>query len=157
MKKLISSIAVIIGLNMSANAQYNPTANPFEQVRDVVAKTNVSQKHILVSIGGDWCIWCKRFNKVMEENDTLAQFTAQHYEKIFISYTKENKNLDFLSQYGNPHRMGFPVFLILDEHGKLLHIQNSAYLEDGKSGHDPKKIYSFLNDWTYKAVHQIKD
>lgn len=143
-------------LNLSFG-QYNPEANPFEQVQ--VASTNAQKlkKHIFVSIGGDWCIWCKRFNKLITENDTLARYMNTHYEKVYIHYSKQQPNTDFLKQYGNPQRMGFPVFLILDEHDKLLHIQNSAYLEDGKSGHDPHKVMGFLNDWTYQAVHQINN
>ena len=56
----------------------------------------------------------------------------------------------------NPARFGFPVFVILDEQGKRIHTQNSAYLEEGK-GYSEKKVAEFLNIWTPKAVKTLKD
>ena len=59
-----------------------------------------------------------------------------------------------LAKLRHPERFGFPVFVILDGNGKLLHTQNSAYLEnkDGTTGHDPKIVKDFLEAWTYKAL-----
>jgi hypothetical protein len=68
-----------------------------------------------------------------------------------LNYSKENKNLDILAKYEYPQRFGFPVFLILDGNGKLIHIQNSGYLEAGK-GYDHEKVFGFLNDWRPAAL-----
>jgi hypothetical protein len=68
-----------------------------------------------------------------------------------LNYSKENKNQDVLAKYSYPQRFGFPVFLILDGAGKLLHTQNSAYLEQDK-GYSREKILDFLNGWTKNAL-----
>jgi hypothetical protein len=64
-----------------------------------------------------------------------------------------------LARYGFPQRFGFPVFLILDGNGKLLHTQNSAYLEDGNKSYKKEVVMGFLGDWSPTALDpgQYKD
>jgi hypothetical protein len=52
---------------------------------------------------------------------------------------------------GNPTRFGFPVFIIIDGDGKVLHIQDSALLEEGK-GYNKQKVVGFFRNWTAAAV-----
>ena len=56
---------------------------------------------------------------------------------------------------GNPARFGFPVFVVLDENGTPLHIQESASLEEGK-GYNRKKVVNFLSLWTKESVTTLK-
>ena len=56
-----------------------------------------------------------------------------------------------MKRLGNPARFGFPVFVILDQNGKVLHIQDSGLLEKDKS-YDRDKVLRFLGNWTPKAV-----
>jgi len=48
-------------------------------------------------------------------------------------------------------QFGFPVFLVLDNKGNLLHTQNSAYLEEGKS-YSRSKVDGFFTDWSPAAL-----
>ena len=48
-------------------------------------------------------------------------------------------------------RFGFPVMVVLDGNGKVIHIQDSGYLEEGK-GYDTKRVLKFFTSWTPKAV-----
>ncbi len=74
--------------------------------------------------------------------------------KVLVNWSTENKNPKAMAYLGYPQRFGFPVFVVLDENGKILHIQNSAYLEEGK-GYDKKKVLQFINGWTPKAIDPI--
>ena len=74
-----------------------------------------------------------------------------NYVVYHLNYSKENKNEKLLAKYGFPQRFGFPVFLILNEKGELIHTQNSGYLEEGKS-YNTKTVIGFLNDWSPKAL-----
>ena len=56
-----------------------------------------------------------------------------------------------MKRLNNPARFGFPVFVVLDEKGTVLHIQDSSFLEEGKV-YDEKKVLRFLKNWTPKAV-----
>ena len=46
-----------------------------------------------------------------------------------------------------------PVFVILDGNGKLLHIQDSGFLEHCQvKGYDTTKVLTFLKMWNVKAM-----
>jgi hypothetical protein len=68
-----------------------------------------------------------------------------------LNYSEENKNAAIFKEYGFPNRFGFPVFLIVNADGNLMHTQNSSYLELGKS-YDAPKVKEFLLSWTNKAL-----
>jgi hypothetical protein len=74
------------------------------------------------------------------------------YQIVHLNYSKENKNEKTFAQYGFPQRFGFPVFLILDSTGKLIHTQNSEYLEDNKGSYDAIKVFNFLKAWTPQSI-----
>ena len=73
------------------------------------------------------------------------------YVFILVNWSTENKNPDAMSYLGNPQRFGFPVFVIIDGDGKVLHIQDSALLEDGK-GYSKNHVMRFLSVWTADAI-----
>lgn len=74
-----------------------------------------------------------------------------NYVFTLLNHSKENRNYDVLASLDYPQRFGFPVILILDANGKLIHTQNSAYLEKDKS-YDEKKMIGFLQNWSPAAL-----
>jgi len=64
---------------------------------------------------------------------------------FFTSITVK-KNEKFFKEYKNPGRFGYPSFLVLNDKGDLLHIQDSGYLEEGK-GYSEEKVTRFLLLW----------
>jgi hypothetical protein len=56
-----------------------------------------------------------------------------------------------MKRLNNAGRFGYPVFVVLDEEGRILHIQDSGLLEEGE-GYNQKKVLSFFKNWTPKAV-----
>ena len=58
-----------------------------------------------------------------------------------------------MQRLDNPQRFGFPVFVVLDQNGKVIHIQDSSFLEEGQ-GYNKAKVLRFFNNWTPKAVEQ---
>ena len=156
MKKLfaLSFLCLLFVLPISAQEKkplYNPEANAKQDIADAVRQAAASGKHVLLQIGGNWCIWCLRFNALVTGNDTLNNYLQDNYEVVHVNYSTENKNEAVLASLGYPQRFGFPVFVVLDGEGKRLHTQNSAYLEEGK-GHSAKKILEFFEDWSPKAL-----
>ena len=57
------------------------------------------------------------------------------------------------AKYGYAQRFGFPTFVILNEKGERIHTQNSEYLEDGKKSYDQRKVQSFLEMWSPRALN----
>ncbi len=133
---------------------YNPSANAQADIDAAVAKAKKESKHVFVQVGGNWCIWCLRFHQLVNDTPELKQYLGDNFETVLVNYSPENKNEAVLKKLKNPGRFGFPVFVILDGNGEVIHIQNSAYLEQGK-GHSAKLITDFLKNWTYTAVNPI--
>jgi len=132
-------------------ALYNPSAVAKQEIADAVDSAAATGKHVFLQIGGNWCVWCLRFNDLVTTNDTLNNYLHANYEVVHVNYSKENKNEEVLASLGFPQRFGFPVFVILDAKGERLHTQSSAYLEEGK-GHSAKKVLEFLENWSPKAL-----
>lgn len=129
---------------------YKPDENATEKISSAVKEAKESGKHVLVEIGGNWCIWCARFNDFVTNDKSLDSLVSSNYVVYHLNYSKENKNSGILAKYNFPQRFGFPVFLVLNEKGDLLHTQTSWYLESGKS-YDKEKVTAFFNDWSKKA------
>ncbi len=130
---------------------YNPTANAQADIDAAVSKAKKEKKHVFIQIGGNWCSWCILFHDLVKATPELKDYLDKNYETVLVNYSEENKNEAVLKKLNYPGRFGFPVFLILDGNGKLLHTQNSAYLEEGK-GHSVKKVMAFLKNWNYGAL-----
>ncbi|WP_158796207.1 thioredoxin family protein [Pedobacter sp. L105] len=130
---------------------YNPNADARADLKAAVTRAKKLNKHVFVMVGGNWCSWCLAFHHLVDNTPELKSYLDGNYETVLLNYSKENKNEAVLASLSHPERFGFPVFVILDGNGKLLHTENSAYLEEGK-GHNPKKVLDFLKNWNYTAL-----
>lgn len=130
---------------------YKPAENAEQKIAESVKRAEAEGKHVFIQIGGNWCIWCARFNDFVTNDRSIDSLIKDNYIVYHLNYSKENKNEEQLAKYSYPQRFGFPVFLILDGKGKLLHIQNSGYLEEGK-GYSKTVVAGFLNDWRPEAL-----
>jgi thioredoxin-related protein len=106
---------------------------------------------VLLQIGGNWCIWCIRFNDLVTRDPDLDKYVRDNYVIVHVNYSKENTNDKLLAQLGYPQRFGFPVFVVLDDKGNRLNTENSSYLEEGK-GHSKEKVMEFFKDWSPAAI-----
>lgn len=149
---------VLLALTLTAFSQekvYNDKADAMKQITTAVEKASAEGKYVLCQVGGNWCPWCLRFAAFAESDTAVHQVIHDNFVYIHVNWSKENKNPEAMKYLGNPARFGFPVFVILDEKGHPIHIQNSAYLEEGK-GYSETKVMEFLNAWTPKAVNTLK-
>jgi thioredoxin-related protein len=131
---------------------YDPKADAAADISRAVTLAKQQHKHVLLQIGGNWCIWCKRFNALVTTDTVLKRLVDSNYIVVHVNYSPENKNKDVLATLGYPQRFGYPVFVILDGKGTRLHTQNSGYLEEG-AGHSPKKVEEFLRQWSPMALN----
>ncbi|MBP5772319.1 MAG: thioredoxin, partial [Bacteroidaceae bacterium] len=56
-----------------------------------------------------------------------------------------------MKRLNNCGRFGYPVFVVLDDAGKVIHIQDSGLLEEGE-GYNQEKVLRFFKNWTPQAV-----
>lgn len=160
MKKILF-ISIITALAFTVKAQddskaqkpnlYNPTANAGADIAAAVKTAKAQHKNVLLQIGGNWCVWCLRFNELVTKDADLNKYMTENYVVLHVNYSPENKNEKVLADLGYPQRFGFPVFVVLDDKGTRIHTQNSSYLEEGK-GHSKAKVLEFFENWSPKAI-----
>lgn len=151
MKKISLLIVVLLFQLSFSFAQekftvYDVTVDPFKQVENAKTLAAKENKNIIIQVGGNWCSWCRAFHKFINENKKIDSIIKSDYVYIYANYSKENKNEAFFKAYHNPGRFGYPVFLILNSKGELLHTQDSGYLEEGK-GYSEEKVSRMLMLW----------
>lgn len=134
---------------------YNESADAMAQIDKAIQQAQSEGKYVLCQVGGNWCPWCVRFAQFAASDSVVHPIIQENFVYIHVNYSKENKNPEAMKRLGNPARFGFPVFVILNENGENIHIQNSAYLEEGK-GYSQEKVADFLNAWTKKSVNTLK-
>ena len=155
MKKLFLFLALTMGLTYGMQAQvekvYNEKIDAMEQIQQAVEEARASGRYVMCQVGGNWCPWCLRFAEFATKDSVIAPLMEENYVYIHVNYSKQNKNLEAMKFLGNPGRFGYPVFVVLDEKGVPIHIQESESLEEGK-GYNQKKVETFLRLWHKKAV-----
>jgi len=130
---------------------YHPFENADSAMAVVQSKALNEGKQILVQIGGNWCSWCIEFNRFTTTDKQMDSILNADFVVYHLNYSKENLNKKMLEKFGFPQRFGFPVFIVIDSAGKLLHTQNSSYLEKEKS-YSKEKVIEFLEHWNKKAL-----
>lgn len=129
---------------------YHPEANAEADIANAVKQAKKEGKNILIQAGGNWCIWCLRFNNYVQQTPELKSLANQNYIYYHLNWSPENKNEKVFSKYGNPgEKFGYPVFIILDANGQQIHTQDSSVLEEG-SGYSLEKVQAFFKDWAPK-------
>jgi thiol:disulfide interchange protein len=123
---------------------YDPARSAEQDVRNAIAEAKGAGKHVLLEVGGKWCIWCRIMDSFFEKNPDLTAFRDRNYITVKINYSPENQNQQLLSRY--PKIDGYPHIFVLDQNGDLLHSQNTGDLESGRS-YDLEKFFSFLKKW----------
>ncbi len=138
---------------------YDETINPIGQIDLAVAKAKSEGKFVICQVGGNWCPWCLRFADFIANDTTISKVISENFEYIHVNYNPRRSGSEeqqqqaaaLMKRLDNCGRFGFPVFVVLDEDGKVIHIQDSSFLEEGQ-GYNQEKVLRFFRNWTPKAV-----
>ncbi|WP_353145980.1 thioredoxin family protein [Chryseobacterium sp.] len=130
---------------------YNPKADAQADIKKLIAQAKKEGKNIMIQAGGNWCIWCLRFNNFVQETPELKEIVDKNYLYYHLNFSPDNKNEKVFAQYDNPgEKFGYPVFIVLDKNGKMIKVQQSDVFEEGK-GYSKDKVKDFFNTWKPKA------
>lgn len=168
MKKtlIVASLALLCSVTLKAQTAfkkvYDEKVDPIEQIDKALLKAENENKFVICQVGGNWCPWCLRFADFMTKDAAISKVVNENFVFIHTNYNPRNKAdavqtkraEKLMKMLGFPGRFGFPVFVVLNPEGKVLHIQDSGYLEEGNS-YDQKKVMRFFQNWTPKAVKGI--
>lgn len=169
MKRLLITAILMVTTVMTITAQtalkkvYNENIDPMEQIDEALVKAKANGKYVVCQVGGNWCPWCLRFADFAEKNQAVNKVINDNFVYIHVNYNPRKaggeeaakKAAKLMQRLDNPARFGFPVFVVLDANGKVLHIQDSSFLEEEKS-YSEKKVLRFFNNWTPAAVENKK-
>lgn len=157
MKKIFSiALLIIVSVSGFTFAQqdtekeahkFDPKRNPIEDVKNAVELAAEDHKRILLDVGGEWCIWCHRLDKFIEDNAEIKTYLNKNFIVLKVNNSEENKNEKFLAQF--PEIPGYPHFFVLDVNGKFLHSQGTGELEKDKS-YSAELLLNFLKKWAPK-------
>ena len=169
MKKLllIALLSACCALLSDARAQglkkvYDESVNPTAQIDQAVKTAKAEGKFVICQVGGNWCPWCLKFADFIEKDAAIHKLVADNFVYIHVNYNprtlKDNPEKakeagKMMARLGNPGRFGYPVFVVLDTKGKVIHIQDSSFLEEG-DGYNAEKVTRFFKNWTPAAVQQ---
>src|SRR5574344_1701 len=150
---LIISVMMIFITAYAQNKVYDESIDQFEQIDKAVAKAQQDGKFVICQLGGNWCPLCIRFAKFITEDEEINKLVNDNFVYIHVNFKSRNDELSqrVSKRLGNAGRFGFPVLVILNPDGTVMHIQNSAYLEEGQ-GYSKKKVVDFFKQWTPAAV-----
>ena len=168
---LTALFAVATNAQTALKKVYDEDINPLEQIDQALVKARAEGKFVVCQVGGNWCPWCLRFADFIANDSTISKVIADNYEYIHVNYNPRKAGDDAAQPLGsaalsrkeqaaalmkrldNCGRFGFPVFVVLGEDGKVIHIQDSSFLEEGK-GYNQAKVLRFFKNWTPKVVNK---
>jgi thioredoxin-related protein len=169
MKRFFLFCIATLWLATTVNAQtalkkvYNEDINPLEQIDQALTKAKADGKFVVCQVGGNWCPWCLRFADFITNDTTISKLINDNFEYIHVNYNprksesaeKAAQAAALMTRLDNCGRFGFPVFVVLDDAGKVIHIQDSSFLEEGQ-GYSQEKVLRFFKNWTPQAVKNNK-
>jgi len=154
LRVILASILIISTTTVKAQDAkklYDPSLDGMKQIKEAVAKASTEGKHVLIQYGGNWCSWCIKFDAFCKADTAITKVISLNYIPVKLNYDPTNKNDAANAYLGNPTRFGFPVFIIIDGKGNVIHIQDSSLLEEG-SDYSKQKVTGFFRQWTAAAI-----
>lgn len=157
---LASLLTVAMNAQNGLKKVYNEDVNPIEQIDKAIVKAKYQGKFVVCQVGGNWCPWCLKFADFIKNDTAISKVIADNFEYIHTNYNprksqgadKVEQGKALMKRLNNAGRFGFPVFVILNEEGKVIHIQDSSFLEEGE-GYNQEKVLRFFKNWTPQAVN----
>ena len=165
MKHIILTLfAVLFAMTVEAQGVkkvYDEDINPIRQIEQAVAKAKSEGKFVVCQVGGNWCPWCLRFADFITNDTAISKVIDENFVYAHVNYNprkaegeaKARQAAALMKRLDNCGRFGFPVFVVLNEEGRVVHIQDSSFLEEGQ-GYDKEKVLRFFRNWTPQAVKQ---
>ena len=166
-KRTLSALFALLVLT-TATAQtalpkvYDETIDQNEQIDNALKQAKREGKFVVCQVGGNWCPWCLRFADFISKDNDISTLIRDNFVYIHVNYSPNSpsdakgqaRTAKMMKRLGNPGRFGFPVFVVLDERGNVVHTQDSSFLEEGQ-GYDKDKVLRFFKNWTPKVVHSL--
>ncbi len=125
--------------------RYDPSRDPAVDLEETLVRARDEEKHVLVLVGGAWCLWSRALEVYIRENEETAAALGRDYLVMKVNYSQANENRIFIESL--EEIQAIPHFFVLDSEGNLLHSQATGPLEKGPA-YNTEAVIAFLADWT---------
>jgi len=151
---ILAALAALLstGEARSAGGRASPGPGPYDPARDpsrdlsaATAEARRDEKRVLLEVGGNWCGWCREFERFVRADPALTDALRCAFVVVRVNVSPENANETFLSAY--PDVPGYPYFFVLDEAGSLLASVDTDDFLKGES-YDRVKLLAFARKWS---------
>jgi thiol:disulfide interchange protein len=125
---------------------YDIRAAGTAQIAAAVRTATDEHKRVILVLGANWCIWCRRLHAAFENEPAVSRALKKDFVLVDIDVNNRNgvdRNADVIERYGNPVKGGIPAIVVLDSDGKKLMTKDTDELVD-KGAYSASKIVSFL-------------
>src|SRR5215212_8103804 len=105
MKRTLLFVAIMMACFVSFSQDmakfhlYHPEAKAEQEIKEAVKQAKETGKNVLIQIGGNWCIWCARFNDFTTTDHTIDSTIRANFIVYHLNWSKENKNEEVLTKY----------------------------------------------------------
>ncbi|MDN3707576.1 thioredoxin family protein [Myroides ceti] len=129
---------------------YKPEEDAQAKIDALFVQAKKQHKNIIIQAGGNWCVWCLRFNDYIKKTPEIKKVVDNNFLYYHLNFSSENKNEKVFKKYApDGAQLGYPFFIVLDASGKVLKLQESGSMESGK-GYDKEKVLAFFKQWKAK-------
>lgn len=125
---------------------YDDARDPFKDAKTAITLANASNRNVLIEIGGNWCVWCKKIDTFLEQNPDIYQALHENFVLLKVSVSDVNENVDFMK--GLPPVLGYPHMYVSTSKGKVLLSKDTAdFLRSGE--YSRTQWLTFIEEWKF--------
>ncbi len=128
---------------------YDPRASGDALVAAALTQARTEKKHVLLNLGANWCPWCRRLHRSLTGDPDVVRALDHDYVLVMVDLNSRHdpkRNTALNARYGDPLRLGLPVFVVLDAEGRQLATLPTAGLSDSE-GQPRERLLALLKQW----------
>lgn len=70
--------------------KYDPQRNADQDIRDAIAEAKLTNRRILLEVGGEWCSWCHILDNYFAAHSDLVALRDKNFVTLKINFSEEN-------------------------------------------------------------------
>lgn len=129
---------------------FDAKADGEKLITGALSQAQREDKRVLVLFGANWCPWCRQLHRVFEIDPAIVARLREKYVLVYLdANTRHDKrrNAAVIARYGNPVRLGIPVFVVLERDGILLVTRETGSLAAATEEETARRVRAFLDEW----------
>lgn len=135
MKKLFLISLLLFSFNSWALSDYRPydeTADAYKDIANAIKLADESERHILLTMGGNWCPDCRTLGEYFTRKD-IKDWLDERFIVVPVDVGEWDKNLDIAERYGNPISEGIPALVVLNTNEEIIFATLAGELATARS------------------------